>query len=129
MTCVYVSLLYDSIPVCCFFFFFSSRRRHTRLQGDWSSECALPIFWARNRSTDAHPSSSNLRGRGRSHSPCVLPMSLMNGSKSHGLPCQAKMTPASLLGCSARRCKMRSDTSTPAGQIVRQDLQLTQAST
>src|SRR5256885_971405 len=27
-----------------FFFFFSSRRRHTRLQGDWSSECALPIW-------------------------------------------------------------------------------------
>src|SRR5574341_1589787 len=26
------------------FFFFSSRRRHTRLVGDWSSECALPIF-------------------------------------------------------------------------------------
>src|SRR6266850_5026922 len=26
-----------------FFFFFSSRRRHTRLQGDWSSDCALPI--------------------------------------------------------------------------------------
>src|SRR5256885_7306606 len=25
------------------FFFFSSRRRHTRLQGDWSSTCALPI--------------------------------------------------------------------------------------
>src|SRR5256885_6884429 len=24
--------------VCCFFFFFSSRRRHTRLQGDWSSD-------------------------------------------------------------------------------------------
>src|SRR5256885_15329103 len=23
---------------CCFFFFFSSRRRHTRLQGDWSSD-------------------------------------------------------------------------------------------
>ena len=22
----------------CFFFFFSSRRRHTRLQGDWSSD-------------------------------------------------------------------------------------------
>src|ERR1039457_1948368 len=27
-----------------FFFFFSSRRRHTRLQGDWSSDCALPIY-------------------------------------------------------------------------------------
>src|SRR5256885_6291610 len=24
--------------VCCLFFFFSSRRRHTRLQGDWSSD-------------------------------------------------------------------------------------------
>src|SRR5256885_12175048 len=23
---------------CCLFFFFSSRRRHTRLQGDWSSD-------------------------------------------------------------------------------------------
>src|SRR5256885_16235940 len=28
----------------CIFFFFSSRRRHTRLQGDWSQTCALPIF-------------------------------------------------------------------------------------
>src|SRR5256885_5892901 len=28
-----------SVLVCCFvFFFFSSRRRHTRLQGDWSSD-------------------------------------------------------------------------------------------
>src|SRR5205807_4324377 len=26
------------IIFCCFFFFFSSRRRHTRLQGDWSSD-------------------------------------------------------------------------------------------
>src|SRR5256885_9465112 len=24
--------------ICFFFFFFSSRRRHTRLQGDWSSD-------------------------------------------------------------------------------------------
>src|SRR2546426_5541030 len=24
--------------LCYFFFFFSSRRRHTRLQGDWSSD-------------------------------------------------------------------------------------------
>src|SRR3989454_2129575 len=28
-----------SLYLCiCFFFFFSSRRRHTRLQGDWSSD-------------------------------------------------------------------------------------------
>src|ERR1039457_5847567 len=26
------------IVYCCLFFFFSSRRRHTRLQGDWSSD-------------------------------------------------------------------------------------------
>src|SRR2546426_798688 len=29
------------------FFFFSSRRRHTRLQGDWSQTCALPISQVR----------------------------------------------------------------------------------
>src|SRR5688500_20196971 len=28
-------------------FFFSSRRRHTRLQGDWSSDVALPISCVR----------------------------------------------------------------------------------
>src|SRR3989454_7676089 len=29
----------------CFFFFFSSRRRHTRLQGDWSSDvCSSDLF-------------------------------------------------------------------------------------
>src|SRR5256885_5672174 len=35
--------------VFCFFFFFSSRRRHTRLQGDWSSDvCSsdLPVLVA-----------------------------------------------------------------------------------
>src|SRR5256885_12745341 len=30
----------------CFFFFFSSRRRHTRLQGDWSSDvCSSDLCW------------------------------------------------------------------------------------
>src|SRR5256885_10415023 len=28
----------DDISLLCIFFFFSSRRRHTRLQGDWSSD-------------------------------------------------------------------------------------------
>src|SRR2546426_8922402 len=34
----------------CFFFFFSSRRRHTRLQGDWSSDvCSSDLhFGVRN---------------------------------------------------------------------------------
>src|SRR6478735_11263584 len=31
-----------------FFFFFSSRRRHTRLQGDWSSDvCSSDLGWRR----------------------------------------------------------------------------------
>src|SRR2546426_7575146 len=34
-----MSLLSPSfLLLYCFFFFFSSRRRHTRLQGDWSSD-------------------------------------------------------------------------------------------
>src|SRR5256885_12264426 len=29
----------------CYFFFFSSRRRHTRLQGDWSSDvCSSDLY-------------------------------------------------------------------------------------
>src|SRR5256885_5738244 len=32
--------------VLVFFFFFSSRRRHTRLQGDWSSDvCSSDLAW------------------------------------------------------------------------------------
>src|ERR1022692_3757187 len=42
-----------------FFFFFSSRRRHTRLQGDWSSDvCSsdlLRSIWASRRRIGACP--------------------------------------------------------------------------
>src|SRR2546426_12843446 len=31
-------MLIDVLLIIVFFFFFSSRRRHTRLQGDWSSD-------------------------------------------------------------------------------------------
>src|ERR1039457_7437296 len=56
------------ICLCFFFFFFSSRRRHTRLQGDWSSDvCSSdlsPVFYTRRlqsqkaitmKSVCAHP--------------------------------------------------------------------------
>src|SRR3989454_2532386 len=36
-----------------FFFFFSSRRRHTRLQGDWSSDVCSSDLTARNDSSVA----------------------------------------------------------------------------
>src|SRR5256885_4733195 len=35
MTSTFVLLVFALV---CYFFFFSSRRRHTRLQGDWSSD-------------------------------------------------------------------------------------------
>src|SRR6266446_8395207 len=34
------------------FFFFSSRRRHTRLQGDWSSDVCSSDLWAASASFD-----------------------------------------------------------------------------
>src|SRR5437764_3887590 len=37
------------------FFFFSSRRRHTRYIGDWSSDCALPIFRFISRDDSSNP--------------------------------------------------------------------------
>src|SRR5256885_10891739 len=45
-----------------FFFFFSSRRRHTRLQGDWSSDVC---------SSDLSRPSTNCRPRKRSRKPCA----------------------------------------------------------
>src|SRR2546426_6546206 len=57
----------------CFFFFFSSRRRHTRLQGDWSSDvCSSDLrrCWrrpgtARQPSPTSGGRSARLQGRAR----------------------------------------------------------------
>src|SRR5256885_8730212 len=38
-----------SITILLFFFFFSSRRRHTRLQGDWSSDVCSSDLLVRDR--------------------------------------------------------------------------------
>src|SRR2546426_3367831 len=44
-----------------FFFFFSSRRRHTRLQGDWSSDvCSSDLRTARS-SSRGHPAAEEDR--------------------------------------------------------------------
>src|SRR3989454_11736249 len=43
------------------FFFFSSRRRHTRLQGDWSSDVCSSDLWARCWATTS-PSGGAVRG-------------------------------------------------------------------
>src|SRR2546426_7848039 len=42
----------DSSFTYLFFFFFSSRRRHTRLQGDWSSDvCSSDLAYLQQRDT------------------------------------------------------------------------------
>src|SRR5256885_10361737 len=55
-----------------FFFFFSSRRRHTRLQGDWSSDvCSsdlCPVFLAILRMGTAPFSLLRMLADGRFHS-------------------------------------------------------------
>src|SRR5688500_20296055 len=50
-----------------FFFFFSSRRRHTRLQGDWSSDvCSSDLRWrgARRARLEGPPGLVPARGAG-----------------------------------------------------------------
>src|SRR5574341_1231379 len=46
---MFFAFVYMLFFFSAFFFFFSSRRRHTRLVGDWSSTCALPICAAHAR--------------------------------------------------------------------------------
>src|SRR5256885_2609551 len=52
-------------PYCGFAFFFSSRRRHTRLQGDWSSDVC----------------SSDLRARSPEKRPARLPTTRLNARR------------------------------------------------
>src|SRR5256885_17034664 len=43
-------LVVELLSTYFFFFFFSSRRRHTRLQGDWSSDvCSSDVFVRRRK--------------------------------------------------------------------------------
>src|SRR5256885_3901318 len=45
--------------VISFFFFFSSRRRHTRLQGDWSSDvCSSDLNHSRSKTDSGRPPKS-----------------------------------------------------------------------
>src|SRR2546426_8720927 len=48
-----------NILVFLFFFFFSSRRRHTRLQGDWSSDVCSSDLWSIKRRRDGRKSAAD----------------------------------------------------------------------
>ena len=66
---------------------------------------------------------------GRSQRGWSLATNLRNVANCLVFAWNRKMAPARLLGCSARLSRTSWETSTPAGQAVRQDLQLRQAST
>src|SRR5256885_14911600 len=53
------------------FFFFSSRRRHTRLQGDWSSDVCSSDLWRWRSSTSWRCWASGTRRRGGPVPPAV----------------------------------------------------------
>src|SRR5256885_3240235 len=84
---------------CSVFFFFSSRRRHTRLQGDWSSDvCSSDLCHCRGsklpvavqpRQEHVHPQEGE--GRSEEHtselqSPCNLVCRLLLEKKKNIMP-------------------------------------------
>src|SRR5256885_12094075 len=55
----------DTIYLILFFFFFSSRRRHTRLQGDWSSDvCSSDLEGHHLAAAGAHLEQAHVFGPG-----------------------------------------------------------------
>src|SRR5205807_3017250 len=55
---------YDILS-CKFLFFFSSRRRHTRLQGDWSSDVCSSDLDGRPHGAPVHTNAAGTRRRTR----------------------------------------------------------------
>src|SRR5256885_8235499 len=53
------------------FFFFSSRRRHTRLQGDWSSDVCSSDLHAQLRATTSATPRARARRRRRVRAPTI----------------------------------------------------------
>src|SRR5256885_7748019 len=60
------------------FFFFSSRRRHTRLQGDWSSDVCSSDLALRNRASGSVGDGNGLHG----HRRCWIDRRLHSGAAS-----------------------------------------------
>src|SRR5205807_3574668 len=86
-------------------FFFSSRRRHTRLQGDWSQTCALPIFRRLPFGTDER--SRSVRCANRAFSTCSVPCAT---SAAHILKCAlGGMRPLGACACTATYRRQRID--------------------
>src|SRR5256885_12985266 len=66
MLLLYLTSILFYVFIFFFFFFFSSRRRHTRLQGDWSSDvCSSDLdgFWQKNVHAVTFPAAGALTRR------------------------------------------------------------------
>src|SRR2546426_6742187 len=76
------------------FFFFSSRRRHTRLQGDWSSDVCSSDLLARD--TDRHPYREGLyAGARRRPAFCAAQRGILPRSEERrvGKECRSRWSP------------------------------------
>src|SRR5256885_5546681 len=58
--------------MCAFIFFFSSRRRHTRLQGDWSSDVCSSDLWKIYSVAKKDPSPSTARKMREVANYCII---------------------------------------------------------
>src|SRR5256885_5531397 len=100
--CLHAVLLthssYQGVRVLACFFFFSSRRRHTRLQGDWSSDVCSSDLWIPSSSAQA-----NLSAPGdQLDSSCRVTCACIRPSRSH-------TEASSTSGCMRRKLSVRSE--------------------
>src|SRR5256885_10067172 len=88
--CCVVWCLCEIARYVVFFFFFSSRRRHTRLQGDWSSDVCSSDLNCGRRETDAKARVERAAARGGVIAPGECSSQLPCGTDGlHQLPCTA----------------------------------------
>src|SRR2546426_5301801 len=85
----------ERILQSCVFFFFSSRRRHTRLQGDWSSDVCSSDLPRRRESRRSPPPSCRRRRAGAAGSRRSSPGTYPIGRQSSGPGCHASRAPLS----------------------------------
>src|SRR5256885_9869014 len=86
---------------CVYFFFFSSRRRHTRLQGDWSSDvCSSDLPCRRRQLKSMSISECGL------HELSIICAGRFSGAREGGFVTKAKPVAAGG-GCARRRSEER----------------------
>src|SRR5256885_3295859 len=91
----YLINLHILIYFLCFFFF-SSRRRHTRLQGDWSSDvCSsdLEFIHVNARNAPRLPNTSNIMVDYAEGEGLVISLDLRSEERRVGKECRSRWSP------------------------------------